>query len=253
MNTSPKVEIVTANKPMIDELRALDTHNRGKIKRRLEYLRREIREGRFTLTNQGVGVTVSNWICDGGHRLEAIALEEYPPVQFVLITGLPDEAQNCVDLHAKRSMHDILSLFFDEKASISKSVIAAMNVSIKCDAVKKWTGATISPHRLIDAVEEKAASISFVRNIQGDIRLKAAVLAAFIDVFHETSDEKISSFMQQVISGEMLHSTDPALSLRNWLLTRKQSTGTRSQADEYARTKAAALAYLERQSSLIAA
>src|SRR5574343_1350273 len=143
---TPTVEIVTANKQLISELRAMDTHNRDRKKNHVDYLRKEIRDGHCTLTNQGVGVCVSNYIVDGGQRLEAIELEGCPPVQFILARGLPDVSQKYVDQHSPRTKSDTLKLFFD--TSISNQVIAALNVIVKVE--RRWQATKASPDTLIE-------------------------------------------------------------------------------------------------------
>jgi hypothetical protein len=238
----PTVEIVTATKKLITELRALDTHNRKKKKNHVDYLRREIRDGKWTLTNQGVGVTASGFVCDGGHRLEAIELEGYPPVQFILARGLPDNAQKYVDQHAKRTMADTLTLFFDQ--SISSKIIAGLNVILKQQS--GWTPIKTTPDELINQFEEMEHAVKRVVGIEKSNSLAAPVWAAFVEMFHETNDERVLGFAEQVIRGEMLQSGDPALTLRNWLsATSAACGGFGVQRERYIKTRAALLAFLE--------
>ena len=238
----PTVEIVTANKKLITELRALDTHNRNKKKRHVDYLRREIHDGRWTLTNQGVGVSVSNFIVDGGHRLEAIELEGYPPVQFILARGLPDNAQKYVDQHAKRSMADTLTLFFD--SSISNQVIASLNVIIKVE--NAWESLKPSPDTLIAKFEEVENSMKRLVAVEKSSRIAAPVFAALVNVHHQTGDDRVLQFAEQLIRGEMLQSGDPALTLRNWLSSTASACGGSSvQRERYMKTRAALEAFME--------
>lgn len=238
----PTVEIVTATKKLITELRALDTHNRNKKKNHVDYLRREIRKGRWTLTNQGVGVTASGYICDGGHRLEAIELEGYAPVQFILARGLPDDAQKYVDQHAKRTMADTLTLFFDQ--SISSKIISGLNVILK--QLAGWGSGKFAPDELINEFEEKESAIKRVVGIEKSSSLSAPVWAAFVELFHETDDERVLTFAEQVIRGEMLQAGDPALTLRNWLAaTSAACGGSVVQRERYIKTRAALTAFLE--------
>jgi hypothetical protein len=242
MKTMPTVQIVTANKPLIQELRSLDTHNRKKKKMHVDYFRKEIREGRFTLTNQGIGVTVSNYICDGGHRLEAIELEGCPPVQFILARGLPDIAQKYVDQHSKRSLSDALTLFFDQ--TISNQVIAGLNVILRIG--DGWKKGKFSPDELIQAFEERGEALKRVAGVEKSHHLNAAVWAALVEMLHETGDERVLAFAEQVIRGEMLRAGDPALTLRQWLSSISGATGGGTmQRERYLKTKAALQAFLD--------
>lgn len=238
----PTVEIATASKKLIAELRALDTHNRKKKKQHVDYIRKEIREGRWTLTNQGVGVGVSNYIVDGGHRLEAIEMEGCPPVQFILVRGLPDNAQKYVDQHAKRSMADTLTLFFD--SAISNQVIACLNVIIKAEI--GWVSMKPSPDILISKFEEAEASIKKLLTVEKSNRLAAPVFAAMVIVHHQSGDDRVLQFAEQIIRGEMLQSGDPALTLRNWLANASSgSCGIGHQRERYMKTRAALEAFME--------
>lgn len=239
----PTVEIVTANKKLIDELRSLDTHNRNKKKNHVDYIRKEIRAGRWTLTNQGVGVSVSNFIVDGGHRIEAIELEGYPPVQFILARGLPDCAQKYVDQHAKRSMSDTLTLFFD--STISNQVIACLNVIIRMEFS---TNTKPSPDLLIAKFEEMETSIKRLVSVEKSKSISAAVFAAIVNVHYQTGDDRVFQFAHQLVRGEMLQSGDPALTLRNWLANAHgggTSGGLSVQRERYLKTYAALEAFLD--------
>jgi hypothetical protein len=236
----PTVEIVTATKQLIKELRALDTHNRNKKKTHVDYLRKEIREGRWTLTNQGVGVSASNYIVDGGHRLMAIELEGCPPVQFILARGLPDCSQKYVDQHAKRSMADTLTLFFD--ATISNQVIGALNTILRVE--NAWNIGKFSPDVLIAKFEENESSIKQVLSVEKSKSLAASTLAALIMTHHRTQDERVLQFAQQVTCGEMLQTGDPALTLRNWLAA-NTGGGSVQQNERYLKTRSALEAFLE--------
>lgn len=238
----PTVEIVTANRKLITELRALDTHNRKKKKAHVDYLRKEIKEGRWTLTNQGVGVSASNYIVDGGHRLEAIELEGYPPVQFILARGLPDCAQKYVDQHAKRSMADTLALFFD--STISNQVIACLNVIIKVE--RSWDTLKPSPDILIEKFEELESSIKRLAAIEKANRIAAPVFAALVTVHHQSGDDRVLQFAEQLIRGEMLQSGDPALMLRNWLASAPSvKSGVSPQRERYMKTRSALEAFMD--------
>ena len=239
---TPTVQIVTATRKLITELRAMDTHNRNKKQSHVEYLRNEIRSGRWAITNQGIGVSVSNFIIDGGHRLEAIELEGCPPVQFILARGLPDSAQKYVDLHAKRSMADTLTLFFE--SSISTNVIAALNVLFKESA--GWTSVKPSPDMLIAKFQEVEFSIALLSQIEKAMKLPAPVFAALVDAHQSSGSDRVLVFTEQLCRGEMLQQGDPALTLRNWLGSIHGTTGGgQVQRLRYLKTHAAVDAFLQ--------
>lgn len=243
--TSPTAEIVVASKPLIAELRAMDTHNRNRKEAHVEYLRQEIREGRFCLTNQGVGVTVSGYIADGGHRLEAIWLEGCPAVSFVLVRNLPDICQKYIDRGSQRSMADTLTLFFD--AAMTTKTVAILNVLWY--RKKKRAASKPSPDDLIELFSEFGASLKRLVSMEHSKTIPAPVVAVFMASLHETSDERVMKFAHQVITGELLQLGDPALTLKNWLQNSRRSVrgsgGGSFQIERFKKATSAVEAFLE--------
>ena len=241
MKPEPKAEIVTASKELIDELIGLDTHNRNKKEAHVRYLRGEIRAGRFALTNQGIGVTASGYICDGGHRLKAIAAEGYPPVQFVLVRNLPDIAQSYVDIGARRNMADVLSLFFD--ASYSCQVVAILRALLKNE--KGWGVSRFPPSDLIAVAERYGESVKRVVSVKSSKWIPAAGLAALVMVCDGANDDKVIEFETKVITGVDLHDGDPPYVLRRFFESdRSNMGGSEVQKIRFLKTCSAVNAFL---------
>ena len=125
----PACHIVTATQDTVDALLEMNTHNRSKKQSHIEQMADEMRFGRWFLTNQGIGVTKSGWLCDGQNRLEAIKLAGYPPVLLLVVTGLDDEAQIVVDTHSRRKQADVITLVLNH--TVSGHVVAAANVLLR--------------------------------------------------------------------------------------------------------------------------
>jgi hypothetical protein len=225
-------QIVTANKELIDELLSKNTHNRPAKGSHVKYLREQIRAGNWTLTNQGIGVSVGGWIVDGGHRLEAIRAEGYPPVEFILVRNLPDDAQKHVDTHAKRSMSDVLQLVFDE--NISRTSVSCVNIILT--VFKKMKAPKASPEEMIAGFETYAGSMRKVVEIPNAKKLAASVLGAIVHAYHVIQDERILDFTRQVISGEMIKAGDPAFALKSWLDSSRHNAGQGMQVERFRKT-----------------
>ncbi len=121
-----RAEIVTASKQIVDKLLAMNTHNRKYKASWVKKLCADIKNGRFYLTNQGVGVSKDGVLLDGQNRLMAIRDAGYPPVKFVLVTGLDKISQQKIDVGFRRTLSDLLALLID-KPSVANIKTAACN------------------------------------------------------------------------------------------------------------------------------
>jgi hypothetical protein len=128
VTAEPAAHIVVASKPLVDALLAMNTSNRKVRRTHVENLKDEIKSGRFMLTASGIGISKDGVLLDGQHRLIALAELGYPPVFFLLLTGLDKESQAVVDRHAKRSLADALTLV--QGRTVGTLIVAASNAML---------------------------------------------------------------------------------------------------------------------------
>jgi hypothetical protein len=204
--------IVKATRELIESLMAMDTHNRNKVRSHIEYLKREIRENKYFLTNQGIGVTASGFLADGGHRVTAMWEAEAwnHGVYFLLVEGLDDRAQLYVDRGRARSMSDLLKLFYD--TTVSTAVAACVNVLLRAYRAA-WRIQKFTPDDFCEMFETYNESIVKVSQVANSSRVRAPILAAVADRLHETQDDRCLEFLSQFIGQEMLRKGDPAYQL----------------------------------------
>lgn len=213
---TPHSSIVTATKPLVDALLALNTRNRKVRRTAVERLCSDMESGDWLLTASGVGVDTDGVLSDGQHRLHAIVMAGYPPVQFLLVTGLKPEAQAVVDRHAKRSLADALSLVSGR--TISTNMIAANNILL---TIKNSTSRSQSfSHASRQPSDAQAAAslmlweddLSPILQSAGG-SLRSSVIAA-LAVYHRHEPEKALELCDQVKRGACLNEHDPAYKLR---------------------------------------
>ena len=243
MNTNVTVRIAAGSEiETIDNLIEGNSKNRKLRREAVVYFREEIEKGRWKLTNQGIGVSASGVLVDGQHRLHAIREAGYPPVPFLLVQGLDEDAALFIDQGMKRSNADLLKFAFDlELASRFGSVLAL--------AVKVHRGVwnmKVSPADLVEAYERFGDAVAFVYSVEKSTRLAAPIVCAIAMTYDETGCSDLSCFVEQVVRGEMLSPGSPALALRNFL---ESDRGTRGGSDiqkiRYAKAKSAAEAFID--------
>jgi hypothetical protein len=211
----PTVQIVTATKKLVDELLAINTHNRNAKQVAIDRLIDDLKNHAFYLTASGVGVSSEGVLIDGQHRLMAIRGAGYPPVRFVLATGLSPESQRVIDRHTKRNLADVLSLHMN--ITISTHVVALSKAIYTHGALlgKNEKFVNASRHQSdTDAAEfiaEHGDLLAEVVSASGQAR--APVLAAFfVYALHDRSSAM--EFCRDVAKGINLSDEHPAYRLR---------------------------------------
>jgi hypothetical protein len=244
MNTAT---IVTATKELVDELLNMNTNNRPVRPGYVRLYSDLIQQGRWQLTNNGIGVSETNVLIDGQHRLHAIKHAGYPPVKFVLVTGLEMSSQMVVDQQAKRTARDALRLVFDTR--VSKNAPAICNVILKDRS--GWHKGITSIVLLVDVLREHEDEIESVCNMpQNMTAFPAPVLAAVVVTIKSgyAKAEDAQDFLSKVEIGENLTRTEPAFLLRKYLqTTHKASAGGQVQKERFFKSLNAFYKHLNRE------
>jgi hypothetical protein len=217
MNT-PTAQIKTATRQLVDSLLEMNTNNRAVKKTVVECYKQDIADGRWYLTNQGIGVDINGALLDGQHRLIAIKESGYPPVPLLIVSGLQVEAQSAIDQHAKRSVRDIWRLVLDMEVSGKAPAICTIIYKVN----NGWNGGKISAQRLKDVLDEYVDQIQFVLEAMGNSKVLAApYLAAFAVAAKEFPERwaDIVAFIHRVASGENLNKKMPEFHLRNLIIS----------------------------------
>jgi hypothetical protein len=243
----PEAQIKTATKELVDSLLSMNTSNRGVRKTIVNAYARDIKAGKWKLTNQGIGVTINGVVADGQHRLLAIKECGYPPIPLLIVTGLDPDVQIAVDAHAKRSARDLLQFAFG--ARVSRSAPAIANVLIRVD--KGWGSGGATNHELMDKINDFAEEIETITAIPKNDKVFAApYLAAFCVALKENPDQigKIRRFVERVEDGELLTKKMPEFHFRNFMSISKNSSGSATaQKERYMKTTKALAASMDDQ------
>jgi len=249
MNTSKATaEIRTATKQLVDSLLSMNVQNRPIKKTVVEKYCRDIKAGKWILTNQGIGVSESGALIDGQHRLQAIKECNYPPVTILIVNGLSDDCKMAVDQHAKRTARDMLQFAFDTRVSFSAPAIATC--LIHANGPRGWHG-NQTMNEIYDCIVEYNEEIEKVVAIPKNCKFFATpYLAAFVDCLKNNigTCEQLAKFMFDVECGEMLSKSDPQFHLRNLVISSKSiSGGMMMRKERFEKAKKAFTAYANNQ------
>lgn len=236
----PTATFVVMTKELVDELLGMNTKNRIQRKGIISTYQRAIEGGLWVPTNQGIGVTVSGFLVDGQHRLEALRAAGYPPVLMLLATGLPDAAMAAVDGGTNRTPRDYLQFMFDTK--VSALVSAVLRTSML--ASDEFQPIKYQPQEYATRLEMLGDSIREVMTAPGAVRLPAAITAALVDAHYKGYQSEVHAFTVALSTGEMLERDNPALVLRNWIANTKGHGGGPTVIERYRKTTRALQAWI---------
>lgn len=182
----------------------------------------DITEGRWQLTHQGLAFDVEGNLIDGQHRLHAIVLAG-KPVDIFVTCGLPTPVMDVIDCGGAGPRAPQDTVFITDGTVISKAcrgwcnlTAAVLETGSIAGSIPKMTvhhlRTTYATHK--DAIEAINASLGS-RVARTSI---APVAAAFL-ICWKTRPEKTIEMAHKLRTGENLQVGDPALALRNYLLT----------------------------------
>jgi hypothetical protein len=238
----PECQIVTATKPLVDSLLAMNTENRPIRKAVVDRYKRDILAGKWFLTNQGIGISQDGVMIDGQHRLAAIRECGYPQIPILIVSGLDREARKAVDQHAKRSARDLLAFSFNARVSRAAPAIAAV-------LFRNSTNWRMSPtnQEIYDIITDNREEMESV--IDGAMNknfFAAPFSAAFVISCKDHGVDRTLLFMRSVEVGEMLTKEMPEFHLRNFIITNRKTTGGGSmQRERFEKCMKAIAAHME--------
>jgi len=230
-----------------------NTKNRNISERMIDNLVREINEGRWQLTHQGVAFYANGTLADGQHRLHAIAKAGIPVFLNVTI-GLSDESLLAIDQHRMRGVADVVKLSglanWFGKSEIS---VLRMYILLSSGDSKKST-AIHSPMQLIERAETVKEYLMFTRHLLSSTKIKgvttAPVAAAFSLAMPHEDNDRLIDFAEVMKSGMASGDADSAaIRLREWLMTDPIATisGTTGRISVAKRTQRAIKAFCDRR------
>ena len=164
-------------------------HNRKnrKVKpRQVESLARDIRQGNFKLTHQGIAFNSDGQLVDGQHRLLATLLAQLP-ITIMVSRDMPADCVEAIDRGETRSVCDIMNIeHSDERMALKDAkIVSALSQMVRCyyGRFKLSTAQTIALYKTmskaVDAVYDIISRSTAYR------RMTAPMIAAIIAAIHK--------------------------------------------------------------------
>jgi hypothetical protein len=228
----PGAYIVTIAPEDATTLLARNVNNRPEKIRAIGDYSRQMQEGRWHLSNQGIGIDRNGNLGDGQNRLRACELAGVP-FRTLLMTGLEPEVRDVVDTGVKRSFGDVLAMAgYKNVSNLAGAVSIRARYQNGVNRGWGWAdtrarGNRFSHEELLQFMEAHPALVELaprawqVRKALNHVGLGPIV--AFEAMAYETDPASLAYFRDAVITGGMLRSGDPRLLLRNQLMRRERA------------------------------
>lgn len=194
-------------------------HNRPLRESVVEKYAKDMREGRWGLSHQGIAIDPEGNILDGQHRLWAI-LSAQVPIEFVVFWDVDPEAQQYIDQGLSRTAVDVLRLGGDERANTYRLAVARQAQI----GTRAMGGVQMSRQEHIEFYERHKKAIDFVveecfQNKKVMRCNPAPVGAVLMRAYYHEDHDRLKEFGRILLDGMPKSEKDaPAILLRNWLL-----------------------------------
>jgi len=165
--------------PAIAKQWLLSNKNNRKIKRhKVTKLRKDLRDGNFFTTHQGVAFNCNGDMFDGQHRLTAIS-EENIGVWMMVTTGLPSSSVSAIDRGTGRSITDNSKMMGKD---VSTRDVAVAYVAMEAPVSLAHSSSTTESD-VLDFIEEHKDAFDAIQVPAKKHLTRAAVMAAFLRAF----------------------------------------------------------------------
>ena len=225
-----KVEarVVTITPKIANQLLLRNTHNRPVRTAAIEQYAADMRKGDWQVNGEAIKISVDGHVLDGQHRLYAV-LEADASMTTLLITGLPQKAQETMDQGRARTFGDVLKL----RGEHDYFNLAAA-VRIVC--IYEQHGIPIQPRGTVaPSVQQLSRTLERNPEIRESVKLgsslrrswlSASVIAGLHFLFSIADHADAEDFIKRVCTGENLAVDDPRYVLRERLIREdREATG----------------------------
>ena len=179
----------------------INNYNRPRNSEAVEKYVRQIKEGRWKLTHQGLAFTRNGFLLDGQHRLWAI-IECDATLPMRVCINEPVENYDAIDCGRNRSNLDVVRMGLkDSTISTAHTLtLKSMLAGRLCKTANRWTNAELTEQyrEHIDAVDFVVKQFRSCKDKRiNDPTVRGVIARAFYIVPHE----QLELFCSQIING----------------------------------------------------
>ena len=251
-DTAPSVTRTTVTPEMaIDWLDKANTNNRTVSDTHVQRLARDMKQGKWVLTHEGIAFDSSGILLDGQHRLWAVVIAEVP-IEMHIWRGVTREALMAIDCGKSRSLGDVLRLSGGH-GQVNNRHIAILRAMLGGFG----TPVQLSTAEAAAALDRHGEAIAFsIAVLPQAKRVTTAITRAVIArAFYSADHDKLRDFGRMLGSGVVPDAGAISVVLLRQFLAERAGASRNERLARYAKTQRALVAFLrgERITRLYAA
>jgi hypothetical protein len=222
---SVQVTITTITPAEAEALLKANTRNRNISERAVNDLARAMTNGEWTLNGEAVKIAEDGTVLDGQHRLEG-CVKSGVAIEVLLVTGLPVQAQDTMDLGRKRTTADAWKIHGETNVNVLAAV-ARKAWMWDMGNIKFTPHNAPTPGELRQYLEDNSSlrrSAEIGTRVNGHFRpASATVTGVAHHLFHRIDPGVAAEFFAQLETGAKLDIGYPVLTLRDRLMRDRAS------------------------------
>jgi hypothetical protein len=238
------IETITPSKAK--DLLKLNTKNRSLRAHYVSELARQMRDGLWQLSSQGIAIDANNILADGQHRLHAV-VEANVAVQMQVTYNMNPDAFQVLDGGLVRTVSDRLPLLKDKESN--RLVVSVVTHYLRCTGGGNYGRQSVDQveNEFLDKTDAYIAMAELMRSNGKRIGLTKASICAALSVYIHLDKAAGIHFTKQYFTGEGISTGQPAYTLREAALTRRLE----SVYDQYWKTISACAADINKKPLLV--
>lgn len=227
MNNSISNQIVIVTPEHAERLLSRNTKNRKVSKNNLAKLKRSLLRGDWVLNGEAIKIAADGRVLDGQHRLMAVA-ETGISIETFLVTGLDGNIQHTMDSGKARNISDAFSLMGISSATAVAATVAGVIRAEQYGLRNAFQTSEKTPVATTEAVdrlerEPELADLSRATTKFGRIGLTGRIASVLYYTFSSVDADDADYFFEKLFEGDGLERGNPILTLRNLLISSKES------------------------------
>lgn len=209
------------------ELLRRNPDNRNVSSTKLTQMVADIKGGKWALNGEPIIISKDGLLNDGQHRANAV-VDANRPIETVVMFGVDRKARLTVDQGRARSANDYMSMRGDQNASTASSLTRQLLAYERTKGRSVSDAAQVSNAEVLARFDRDpgiadAAHFASQHSRPAKSFLAPALIGFCYYVLANVDEQDAVEYMTQVCGGEGLNRRDPAYTVRERLLTLRNS------------------------------